>query len=198
MPTVGFNTPEGAEPEVITGPGALFVAPYGIPGSTPPTEFDGTLDTNFVEVGFTTGGHEWTFSTEKQEIKVAERLRPIRYQAGSTSAMWSFALAQYSPENLQLAIPGAEIETTLGGTVKVTLPKTAGDQRYTLVHRSESGKVTHVLMKCFLTMTGSSAFGAVDSTDVAAITVEASLEENSGGDDAYILFDESVYNGPSS
>ena len=73
------------------------------------------------------------------------------------------------------------------------MPKTAGTDRYTLVHVSESGKVVHVLVKCFLTMTGSSTFGAVDSTDVAAVTVEASLEENSAGDDAYILFDASVF-----
>ena len=85
-------TPVGSEPEVITGPGRLLVAPFG---TALPADFDDVLDAAFVEVGFTTGGHEFTFSTERQEIKVAERLRPIRYQAGSTSAMWSFALAQY-------------------------------------------------------------------------------------------------------
>lgn len=183
-------TPVGSEPEVMTGPGVLYVAPFG---TALPADFDDTLNTAFVEVGFTTGGHEWTFSTDKQEIKVAERIRPIRYQAGSATATWSFSLAQYSPENIRLAVPGATVENTVGGSVKVTMPKTAGSDRYSLVHVSESGKVVHVLAKCYLTMSGSSTFGAVDSTDVAAITVEASLEENSAGDDAYILFDEALF-----
>lgn len=183
-------SPVGSEPEVVTGPGVLYVAPYG---TALPEDFNDTLDPEFVEVGFTTGGHEFSLETEKQEIRVAERLRPIRYQAGSTNATWTFALAQYSPESLVLAVPGTTITTTAGGSVKVTFPSSAGDERYTLVHQSESGKVLHVLVKCYLTMTGSSTFASVDSTDVAAITIEASIEENSAGDDAYVLFDESVY-----
>jgi hypothetical protein len=183
-------SPVGAEPEVSTGPGALYIAPYG---TALPEDFDDTLNAAFTEVGFTTSGHEFTFSTEKQEIKVAERLRPIRYQAGSTSATWVFTMAQYSPDNIQLAVPGATVTSTAGGSVKVTLPKTAGTERYTIVHKSESGEVVHVLVKCMLSMTGSSTFSAVDSADVAGIQVEASIEENSAGDDAFILFDESVY-----
>lgn len=183
-------SPTGAEPEVVTGPGKLYVAPYG---TALPEEFDDTLDPEFVEVGFTSSGHEFTFSTEKQEIRVAERLRPIRYQAGTTSATWVFTMAQYSPENLALAVPGTTVTTTAGGSVKVLLPKTAGLERYTLVHKSENDKIVHVLVKCMLGMTGASTFGAVDTADVAGIQVEASIEENSAGDDAYVLFDEATY-----
>lgn len=183
-------TPIGDEPEVITGPGALYVAPFGTPL---PAEFDDTLNAAFTEVGFTTSGHEWNYTTERQEIRVAERLRPIRYQAGSTTATWGFTMAQYSPESLKLAIPGTEVETTVGGTVKVTLPKTSGLERYTVVHKSESGKIVHVLVKCMLSMSGASTFGSIDSTDIAGLQVEAAVEENSGGDDAFVLFDESVY-----
>lgn len=185
-------SPIGSESTVSTGPGVLLLAPYG---TALPADFDEVLPAGYTEVGFTTSGHEFTFSTEKQEIKVAERLRPIRYQAGSTSATWVFTMAQYSPENIALAVPGATVETTPGGSVKVTLPKTAGLDRYTLIHKSESGKVVHVLVKCMLSMTGASTFGAVDSADVAGIQVEAAIEENSAGDDAYILFDEAVYGG---
>jgi hypothetical protein len=186
-------SPEGLEPEVSTGPGVLLIAPYGTALPDELSDYPATLDPDFVEVGFTTSGHEFVFSSEKQEIKVAERLRPIRYQAGSTSATWTFTMAQYSPSNIALAIPGATVTTTVGGAIKVTLPKTAGTNRYSLVHVSESGLVMHVLAKCLLSMTGSSTFGGVDSADPTGITVEASIEENSSGDDAYILFDESVY-----
>lgn len=184
------TSPTGAEPEVLTGPGNLYIAPYG---TALPTTFDEALNAAFTELGFTTSGHGFTYSTDKVEVRVAERLKPIRYQAGSTSAMWTFSLAQYSPLNLEKAIPGATISTATG-TVKVTLPKTAGQDRYSLIHVSESGRVVHVLTKCYLTMSGESSLGAVDSGDPLAISVEASIEEAAAGeDDAYILFDDSVF-----
>ena len=193
-------SPTGAEPEVLTGPGSLLIGEYGVVVLPTDTDFatwpitdPESVFSGFTELGFTTSGHGFTYSTDKVEVRVAERLRPIRYQAGSTSAMWTFSLAQYSPSNIAKAIPGAVV-TAGTNAVKVTLPKSAGTTRYSLIHVSESGQVVHVIAKAYLTLSGEATMGGVDSGDPLAISVEASIEEAATDeDDVAIYFDDSVF-----
>lgn len=186
------TSPTGDVGELLVGAGNLYIAPYG---TTLPVDFDDTLDAAFTELGFTTSGHTWSYQSSPSELRVAERLRPVKFVPGSSTASFSCTLAQYSPANIQKAIPGTEVAASVSGdSVKVTIPKAAGQERYSLIHVSESGLVVHVFTKCLISMSGESAFSSVDSADVAGISIEASIEEAGvGEDDIFILFDSASY-----
>lgn len=175
------------------GPGEIFMGltqdvtlPAELPGDT-------AFDTSLVSVGFTTGGSSISLSTERIPVRVAERLREVRFKPGPSSAMIGFAMAEVGPKNLQLAIPGATVEQTTAGSTRVVMPKTAGNERYTVVWVSEDSLVACVLSRCFVSMTGELVAGPADSGDPAALTVECAVEDAGPGvHDLYWLFDASL------
>lgn len=182
---------------VRTGPGRILLAPVG---TALPTDFNAALDAAFVEVGFTTSGSTLGITQDRLPVRVAERLREIRNQAGASSMVFSFTMVQISPANLARVIAGGTTITGTGAngygadTTVFIFPKTTGSQRYSLVHESEDGRERTVLARCFITAAGDLVNNPVDSADPRGLPIEAAVEENSdatlgGGNDAYMLFD---------
>lgn len=186
---------------VRTGPGRILLAIYGTPL---PTDHDGVLDAAFQEVGFTSGGSSLGISQDRVPVRVAERIREIRNQAGASSLIFSFSMVEVSPVNLAKVIAGGVALTGDGttatanglipavGTTVFSFPKTTGSQRYSLVWEASDGKERLVLARCFVTAAGDLTNGPVDSGDPRALPIEAAVEENSGGEDAYWLFESAL------
>lgn len=182
---------------VRTGPGRILLAPVG---TLLPLDHNDALAAAFVEVGFTTGGSTLGITQDRLPVRVAERLREIRNQAGASSMVFSFSMVELSPVNLAKVIAGGVVTEAGGtlpnaggvvaaGTTAFTFPKSTGSQRYSLVHESEDGLERTVLARCFITAAGDLVNNPVDSADPRALPIEAAVEENSNGPDAYILFD---------
>lgn len=173
---------------VRLGPGALYVAPYG---TTLPTTVDAVLDPAFREIGFTVDGSALTYSQTSDGVTVAERLRPIKSIITGVDMSFEFTMAELSPENLALAMnaPAANIVTTADQTT-FKWPKAGGTSRASIVWRADDDLELLVLAKAFAG--GDITIPRRKGTDPAAIGVTFTVEENSGGDDAYLIFDSSL------
>jgi hypothetical protein len=175
------------------GPGEIFMGlttavtlPVELPQDTP-------FDADLVSVGFTTSGNSLSIGTERIPVRVAERLREIRFKAGPSSAMLAFSMAEVSPVNIARAIPGATTTVTTAGSTRVAMPKTAGTERYTVVWVAEDNLVACVLSRCFVSTTGELTNGPADSGDPAALSIECAVEDAGAGvDDLYWLFDSAL------
>lgn len=193
-------SPQGNSNLVRTGPGRILIGPVG--STTLPAAWDEVLDTDLVEIGFTTGGSNLSITQERLPVRVAERLREIRNQAGASSMVFSFTMAEISPANLAKVIAGGTVTAAAGttpngltvgaGTTAFTFPKTTGQQRYVVVHESEDNRERTVLARCFITAAGDLTNNPADTADPRGLPIECAVEDNPTGEDAYILFDSSL------
>jgi hypothetical protein len=170
---------------VRIGPGAINVAPYG---TALPTTIGGALDAAFRQVGFTIEGSALTYSQSSDGVEVAERLRPIKTIITGVDMTYEFTMAELSPENLALAMnaPDTAIVTTATETT-FTWPKSGGTSRVSIVWQSDDDLERLVLAKCFAG--GDITIPRRKGVDPAAVGLTLTVEENAGGDDAYMIWD---------
>lgn len=136
------TTPVGNAGAVQLGPGALYVAPIGtqemISGSA-------TIDTAFVEVGFTEDGSEFNYEITAEEIFVEERFDPIKISTTKRAASVSFQMAQSTRKTLALALNlGVSVDSAQG----LAPPDPGSESRVMITYVNENGAVWN-LRRCF-------------------------------------------------
>lgn len=110
------------KPNVLTDPGALFVAPVGtalIATTVAAGVFSADWSTvpAWVPVGATADGVKFSYTTSVEPIEVAEFLDPIQYATTGRSGNVEFQMANNGATNLQRALnSGAPAATPTSGT----------------------------------------------------------------------------------
>lgn len=101
-----------ATPNVLVGPGYLFIAPVGtaVPDTTSTSVVAGAYTSTWaapwLPLGATEEGTEFSYSTEVEGVEVAEFFDPIRYETVSREGSVTFNLADYTAANLRRALNG--------------------------------------------------------------------------------------------
>lgn len=88
------------------GPGTLKVAPLG---TAEPATLAAAWDGAWVDLGYTHEGHAFTFTTETEEIEVAEELLPVAEVDVKQTGTVEFVLAEVTASNLERACNGGTI-----------------------------------------------------------------------------------------
>lgn len=91
----------GTPSNISLGPGRLYIAPIG---TTEPASGSATLAVDWLALGYTEEGTEFTFSTTREGIMVAEELDPILYSPTERTSKLVVALAEMTRRNLLLAL----------------------------------------------------------------------------------------------
>jgi len=152
--------------KVRIGPGKLYSAAVG---SVEPATLATVWAVAWTDLGYTVEGSSFVISPSYEEIEVAEELDPIDIQATGRDLTVSFALAQLTAENLQLALNGGTITT---GTGEKTIEPAAGTAvpTYTaLGWRSSDSKEQYVWRRCL--QTGDIEIARRKAPDKASIPV---------------------------
>lgn len=87
--------------QVRIGPGTLYAAPIG---TTEPTALTGAWPANWVELGYTDAGSTFSLNPTVSDVDVAEEFWPVATEITAYAASLTFALAQPTAQNLQLAL----------------------------------------------------------------------------------------------
>lgn len=88
------------------GPGILYVALVGTPE---PASLTASWDGAWTQLGYTFEGHAFTFTTETEDIEVAEELLPVATVDTKQTGTVAFTLAELTARNLQRALNGGTI-----------------------------------------------------------------------------------------
>lgn len=120
--------------EILVGPGTLYVADYG---EAFPTNAETAVAGNWVDVGYTEDGVSLGYSADYSDIEVAEEFEAVDTRLTGREGSLSAELAQFSLENLRLALGGGTITAVPGPPVENTFtPPTVGnEQAFTLLFR---------------------------------------------------------------
>lgn len=168
----------GNPDKVKVGAGLLYIGPVGVTEPNDLTTPWGTVDSDWLAIGYTEEGHEFTREPSFEPIEVAEELDPIRYEQNSNTSTLSFSAAEMTIENLARAYNGGTI-TTISGTVKRFDPPALGVvTRCAIGWESNDGEERWVFRKCL--QTGSSAIARRKSPDKALIPMTFQLEKVEG------------------
>jgi hypothetical protein len=117
--------PTTAVPNLLQDPGYLFWAPLA---STEPTntvagsEFTDSWPVAWISLGATEAGSTFNYSSSIEAVRVAEFFDPIRYATTERSGSISFAMADWTLQNLKRALNGGAV-TVVSGTGATTLSK---------------------------------------------------------------------------
>lgn len=109
-----------------TGPGLILMAPYAVDLTLPTFAAASSVFTNswandWVPVGYTDDGIEFTFTTTVNEIEAAETLYPLAKIETKKDISVKFAMLQNNEFNLSRAMNGGTFTTASGsGATKVT------------------------------------------------------------------------------
>lgn len=128
------------------GPGTLYVA---VVGATEPASLIAAWDAAWVPLGYTFEGHAFTFTTETEDIEVAEELLPVATVDVKQTGTISFTLAEMTAKNLQRALNGGTIVD--GGayiTFEPPLPGTTSSFFRAYGWQSDGGDERFVWRKC--------------------------------------------------
>lgn len=100
-----------AVPNILTSPGALFIAPLGtaliastVAGSV--FTIDWSTVPAWIALGATADGTEFSYKTDVAPIEVAEFLDPVQYATTGRSGTIAFALANNGAANYNRALNG--------------------------------------------------------------------------------------------
>lgn len=139
--------PQGNPRNVRVGPGWLYFAPLDTPE---PTDLDTpweTVDPSWVQVGYTDTGSSFVFNTTAEDVMVAEELDPIETLETSRVIDITFAAAELTAQNMQLAFNGGEVETGTG--IVVFEPPPTGDSTPIMIGwESDDGLERWVYRRC--------------------------------------------------
>jgi hypothetical protein len=135
----------GADPTALSiGPGYLYLAPLE---TAEPTDLETAWDTNWVPLGYTESGHEFSINPTFESVDVAEEMTPIDYLETARELSVSFELVQITAANMQAALNGGEI-TTAAGLVTYE-PPTPGEYTPTMIGwEKEDGSERIVWRRC--------------------------------------------------
>lgn len=165
--------------KVKVGPGLLYIAPLG---STEPSNLTtpwATVDVDWLPIGYTEEGHEFSSEPSFEPITVAEELTPIRYEEADKTEMLSFAAAEMTVENLTRAFNGGVVTTISGTVVRYEPPALGSATRAMLGWESNDGTERWVFRKCV--QSGNVTIARRKSPDKALINMEFRLEVVGGG-----------------
>lgn len=112
--------PAVATPNLLTGPGFLWIAPVGTADPTHTSaggKFTDTVPAAYLPLGATSEGTAFTYATEVEPIDVAEFLDPVRYETVSRTGSVAFALASNTLSNYRRALNGGVAALVATGTV---------------------------------------------------------------------------------
>lgn len=164
--------------KVKVGAGLLYTGPEGVTEPTNLTTPWATVDPEWVALGYTEEGHEFTREPNFEPIEVAEELDPIRYEQNSNTSMLTFSAAELTVTNLLNAYNGGTV-TTISGTVVRFDPPVIGDvTRRAIGWESNDGEERWVFRKCL--QTGNTAISRRKSPQKALIPMEFRLEKVEG------------------
>ena len=118
----------GSVDALSLGPGTLKTALSGTPE---PASLTAPWDGGWIDLGYTFEGHTFKFTTETQEVEVAEELLPVAEVDVKQVGSVEFVSAEVTAFHLQLAQNGGTITTPSGYvTFEPPLPGTTGTRMY--------------------------------------------------------------------
>ena len=170
----------------VAGTGSVYIAAYADVSAALPTAHNSTLDSNFVELGYTTEDGV-TFKDEPTiERKGAwQSFYPVRILETARMAMASFVLEQWNTDTLRVATGGGTVTTAATGS-KLT-PHAAGTvSEWALVIDVTDGTITdrYVLPKC---ITVNAFETQLTRTDLAQLPAELEAIGEDGVDPWYMF-----------
>lgn len=120
----------GDPTKVRTGPGWFHIAPLG---STEPDDLStgtpedwSSIDSDWVNLGYTDGGAEFIFNQTFEDIAVDQELDPIAVLQTARSIAVNVSVAELTAANLETAFNGGDVATP-GGGITTFEPPEAGD-----------------------------------------------------------------------
>jgi len=179
------NAKDTAETRVA-GTGSVYIAAYSDVSSNLPSAHDSTLDTDYIELGYTTeDGVTFTDEPTIERKQAWQAFYPIRILETARMAKAAFALEQWNTKALRTAGGGGAVAAA--GTGRKFTPHAAGTvTEWSLVIDITDGTITdrYVIPKCITT---SSLETNLTRTDLAELPVELeALGED--GVDPWFLF----------
>jgi hypothetical protein len=136
--------PTGNPAAVRVGAGRLLIAPLE---STEPTNLSGSWHADWTELGYTDEGSVFTFDSTYEDVTVEEELDPILTEQTARVVNLSFAAAELTARNLQIALNGGDITTTSG--VTTFEPPGVGDYTHVMIGwESNDGLERWIFRKC--------------------------------------------------
>lgn len=166
--------PRGNAGAVSLGPGTLYIAPLG---TTEPTDLAtawATVSANWVQLGYTEEGSEFTYETSSEAVEVAEELDPVKVALTGRSPKLAFALAELTASNLKRALNGGTI-TSGTGIVTFEPPDLGAEVRTMIGFQSEDNTERWVYRQCL--QTGSLGMARRKGATKTTIACEFSLEK---------------------
>lgn len=114
--------PTTPTPVILQDPGYLFWAPLGTAAPTNSvvgSKFTDAWDAAWINLGATTEGGTFSYSTSVEPTRVAELFDPVKYSTTERSGSISFALASITVANLKMVLNGGA--TVVTGTTTTTM-----------------------------------------------------------------------------
>ncbi len=168
----------GTPTALSLGPGYLYIAPLG---TTEPSDLAtawASVSANWVALGYTAEGSEFSYALATDNVEVAEELDPISVQTTGRTATLSFSLSEVTATNLKRALNGGTI-TTGSGIVTFEPPDLGSEVRTMLGFESEDHTERWVFRQCF--QTGTMKIARKKGAANAVMAVEFSLEKPATG-----------------
>ncbi len=166
--------------KVKVGAGLLYAGPIGTVEPTNLTTPWATVDVDWVPIGYTEEGHEFTSEPSFEPIEVAEEKLPIRYDKNSQEETLSFQAAEMTRENLTRAFNGGTVTTLSGSVVRFERPDVDDEDIYLMLGwESNDGEERWVFRKCI--QVGAVSIARRKSPDKALIPMEFRLVVPSPG-----------------
>lgn len=164
--------------KVKVGAGTLWIGPVGVTEPNDLTTPWGTVDPDWLAIGYTEEGHEFSSEPSFEPIEVAEELDPIRYEQNANASRVSFSAAEMTVENLARAYNGGTITTISGTVVRFDPPEIGDVTRAAIGWESNDGTERRVFRKCL--QTGNVATARRKAPNKALIPMEFRLEKPTG------------------
>jgi hypothetical protein len=169
--------PRGTPGQVALGPGYLYIAILGTAEPADLTTPWASVSPNWITLGYTAEGSEFTYKPNVDKVEVAEELDPIQYAITGRDLAVKFAMAQITANNMKRALNGGTI-TTGSGFVTFEPPDLGAEVRQMIGWESEDHQERWVWRQCF--QQGEISIARKKGSDKATIPVEFTLEKPAG------------------
>lgn len=175
-----------ATPNILTDPGALYIAPLA---TSLPTNtvvggvFTDAWSASWIPLGATEEGSEFAFAIDVEAIRVAELVAPVAYRTVEQSGSIGFALASYTASNLNRAFNGgiAAMTATSGATTTALYtvePPEAGSEVRAMIGWESLDRTVRLVARQTL-QGGEITIGHKKAPDLALIPCTFNMEQPS-------------------